>query len=1315
MASSPIDGYIHSIETAVQGRDVRGAIVASIQQCYTDVSAGQTWINDANAALTNAAKAAKDASDAANKWTKSQADVAGYIDSINSTASRIEGVVSDAQTATRAANAVVSAWNDTTNGYKKQIDDATDAATKAAADAGNTRDSLANTWNNTLSPAIAAATKAANDAAKAANDAAALLPEMTGAIETAQGVNHDASDALNQLNTALNGVLGEDGLIKTAQKANATATNAYNKADTAYSKADDAYNRANQMYDQAVAANATAGNALTTAQQALRDANTAIDTANSAASNAGAQADEAERWAGLAETATNQANLVAAQYDNIINAISSANTQAGIAHNQAEAAEGAAKRANDAADSIQSGMTDIANLKTEYSNQLIALSDAINSANGAASLANTQASLAEEKAGLADDAANDARELINDLSGAATAANNAATAAQTATSEAQSEIDRLSGMIDEVSTNSIAAHDNAEAAAAATIESRTAKSEADAARDAANTAANRADAAAEAIENLEVSSESVASNVDAEATVYEVEGNKHIHFKLKQGEPGAAFVIKGDAYATLSDLEADIVDPMVGDQYNVGSGVPYNVYRWTGTKWEDQGPIGVQNESITKPDIDTIFSGLEIESAARKYLNGTSLDYMIKQKLKPSIDQKVNAVTGKGLSTNDFTTAYKNKVDSNAQQIAALSSGKVDAVEGYGLTQVNFSTTYRDMLVSASNAVAGKLDANKIRDSLDITEKGYVLDASRGKELNDAISAKLDANKVVNDYVAASDKALSAAKGAELKTLVDGKIDSSKIVDDLTTSSSTSVLSAKQGVVLKTAVDAKLDASRIADDLTTNLSTSVLSAKQGVVLAGRISAITPSTIGAIPATSFNAVGYKITGPIYIKSADTQTSSTLLSWLDSGLINRHQIYADSSGGYNKIYMQGRSDSGNASFGVGVGTSGDAKYYISHPVAFRRDIGLTDTFYNGLDKQSAGFALDARQGRELKSQIDAKISTSAIKNALNITTTGFVLDASQGKALDDKISGKVSKAGDSLTGNLVFQAGYDATVKPSATKSSWMLVQTSSNGRNMAGVYTVHNDSGSRFVMLRAGDPTTTDNSNGVSIGAGYDIDGNQSYFVTNQSAFRKAIGFNDSGVLPLAYGGTAVSLSSTPSMLVNLASETADTIFKTSPRPGITGILPLKHGGTGQNLSSAPSVLVNLASSSASSIFTATPRPGVYGTLGISNGGTGATSVAGARSNLGLKSSSVDGNTSRIVNMPNSSKALIVIGSSNKATHTLLIASCDSGGDITYSAITQGSRVTVSVPKINQLKIECTSTATIGVIPFDALSTVPSIT
>lgn len=66
--------------------------------------------------------------------------------------------------------------------------------------------------------------------------------------------------------------------------------------------------------------------------------------------------------------------------------------------------------------------------------------------------------------------------------------------------------------------------------------------------------------------------------------------------------------------------------------------------------------------------------------------------------------------------------------------------------------------------------------------------------------------------------------------------------------------------------------------------------------------------------------------------------------------------------------------------------------------------------------------------------------------------------------------------------------------------------------------------------------------------------------------------KHAAGDITSGTLPVARGGTGVT--SNPSMLVNLASTTADTVLEASPRPGVTGTLPIANGGTGATSASA---------------------------------------------------------------------------------------------------------------------------------------------
>lgn len=66
---------------------------------------------------------------------------------------------------------------------------------------------------------------------------------------------------------------------------------------------------------------------------------------------------------------------------------------------------------------------------------------------------------------------------------------------------------------------------------------------------------------------------------------------------------------------------------------------------------------------------------------------------------------------------------------------------------------------------------------------------------------------------------------------------------------------------------------------------------------------------------------------------------------------------------------------------------------------------------------------------------------------------------------------------------------------------------------------------------------------------------------------SDSGHQHAAGDITSGTLAVARGGTGVT--SNPSMLVNLGSTTAASVFAASPKPGVTGTLPVAQGGTGQ--------------------------------------------------------------------------------------------------------------------------------------------------
>ena len=60
------------------------------------------------------------------------------------------------------------------------------------------------------------------------------------------------------------------------------------------------------------------------------------------------------------------------------------------------------------------------------------------------------------------------------------------------------------------------------------------------------------------------------------------------------------------------------------------------------------------------------------------------------EKIKAALSKKVDKVSGKGLSTNDFTNNYKSKLDG----LDGALSRKVDKVPGKGLSSNDFTTAY---------------------------------------------------------------------------------------------------------------------------------------------------------------------------------------------------------------------------------------------------------------------------------------------------------------------------------------------------------------------------------------------------------------------------------------------------------------------------------------------------------------------------------------------------------------------------------------------------------------------------------------------
>lgn len=232
-------------------------------------------------------------------------------------------------------------------------------------------------------------------------------------------------------------------------------------------------------------------------------------------------------------------------------ATENAAAEAANAGNAAIKANNAAEEANNAAQDASGAAVD-ATQAAQEAEEKTALADTATQEAEAGAAAATQAALeAEEKAALADAAAQGAE------------------ASAAAATQAAQEAEAKAALADEAAQGAQASAGEADAAA------------------------DRANAAAESIEGLTISETVVeyGAGVSASVTRDPENGALHVAIQTERGPQGPGYTIKGPAYATVEALEAAVTSPAVGDQYNVGAAAPYDVYRWTGSGWENQGKV----------------------------------------------------------------------------------------------------------------------------------------------------------------------------------------------------------------------------------------------------------------------------------------------------------------------------------------------------------------------------------------------------------------------------------------------------------------------------------------------------------------------------------------------------------------------------------------------------------------------------------------------------------------------------------------------------------------------------------------------------
>lgn len=333
----------------------------------------------------------------------------------------------------------------------------------------------------------------------------------------------------------------------------------------------------------------------------------------------------------------------------------------------------------------------------------------------------------------------------------------------------------------------------------------------------------------------------------------------------------STYKVKGsvDSYNDLLSITAE-----VGDVYNVvdeyGDYPAGTNWVWVGATdseeahWDALGGTVDLSDYYTKTEVDSKItaSKVTVDSA----LSSTSTNPVQNKAINTALGNKVDKVSGKGLSTNDFTAAYKTKLDGIATgaQVNVLESVKTS--DGEALTITSKSVTLP--------AYALNSDLTTIKTKVD--------GIAEGAQVNVIESIKDYDNNVLpisNKVVTLPDYALSSeipTIPASLKNPykltftggVTGDYDGSAaksvaipIIDSATSTTSTNGL---QNKVITTALNTKevMINKKSAIDSTNKSSTTNYPSISAVVayVADQLSAYTPTeNIEVIPDSYINAL------------------------------------------------------------------------------------------------------------------------------------------------------------------------------------------------------------------------------------------------------------------------------------------------------------------------------------------------------------------------------------------------------------------------------------------------------------------------
>ena len=211
----------------------------------------------------------------------------------------------------------------------------------------------------------------------------------------------------------------------------------------------------------------------------------------------------------------------------------------------------------------------------------------------------------------------------------------------------------------------------------------------------------------------------------------------------------------------------DFTDTLLSKLNGIEEGAQVNTV--TGVKGGAESSYRVGNVNITKANIG--LSNVDNTSDANKPISTAT---------QTALDEKVDKVTGKGLSTNDFTTTEKNKLSGieSGAQVNTITGVKGNAESSYRTGNVNLTPANIGAVPTSRTVNGHALSANVTVTASDVGLGNVNNTSDLNKPISTATQTALNAKVNKTDIATTSNLGLVMPDGTSITIDADGTIHS---------------------------------------------------------------------------------------------------------------------------------------------------------------------------------------------------------------------------------------------------------------------------------------------------------------------------------------------------------------------------------------------------------------------------------------------------------------------------------------------------------------------------------------------------------